>query len=196
MAKKISVEKTARDFRDNVNNLLSFCSASKRTHSEAHISLAYDAGVIKLYAAFERMIFRALTGAINNDTSLLSDKANAQFPQHLRAEVCEYIITRGRYFDFSGRSGLISKVKSYVDDNHYLVNAITNQKYKQSLDQLCALRNFAAHESPYSREVALKETGRKNMRSAGAWLKVQNRLEDIASDLCDLSCEIENNAPY
>ena len=51
--------------------------------------LAYDGAVIKLYAAFERMIMGALTGAINNDTYQLSVSTSVQFPKHLTDEVCE-----------------------------------------------------------------------------------------------------------
>ena len=86
----------------------------------------------------------------------------------------EYILVGGGYFDFHGRDGLIKEVKKYVPEDHYLLRAIKASKYKTSLDQLCTLRNYAAHDSMASKKQALKSIGQERMGSAGSWLKVQN----------------------
>jgi hypothetical protein len=88
-----------------------------------------------------------LIGAINNNTVTLATKTGFGFPKHLTDEVCEFLIVGNGYFEFKGRSGLISKLKEYVPDDHYLVKIAKKPKYKDTLDQLYSLRNFAAHES-------------------------------------------------
>lgn len=197
MPRKKCVALCAKQFRKDTRNIRAFCAQSeKRPRRDRHITLIYDAAIIKLYAAFERMILGGIVGAINNDTSTLSSTTQIAFPKHLRDEVCEYIITGGGYFDFRGRSGLIREIRKYVPDGHYLLAAVRNPAHKQSIEQLCALRNFAAHESPVSKRQALEAIGQKRMGSAGAWLKRQNRLRTIMSHLSRLSREIEANAPH
>ena len=195
MPKKKSVKACAQRFSKDAEELLEFCAEAKGL-SDRHKSLAYEMAIIKLYAAFERMILGALTGAINNDTSVLGATTRVDFPKHLTDEVCAYIITGGGYFDFRGRSGLIGEIKKYVPNDHYLLEAVKASAYKQSLDRLCALRNYAAHESSASKKAALEAVGQERMRSAGSWLKVQNRFQDLVDRLSDLSCSVEQGAPY
>lgn len=196
MPKKKSVKRCAKQFREDADVLLNFCETAERGLSDAHVSMVYDAAVIKLYASFERMILGTLTGAINNDTSHISAKTNVEFPQHLKDEVCEYIVTGGRYFDFRGRSGLIDKIKDYVPDDHYLVRAIKDQAHTESLNQLCALRNYAAHGSKASKKAALDSVGQTRIGTAGSWLKAQNRFQKLVTNLSELSARIEADAPY
>lgn len=42
--------------------------------------------------------------------------------------------------------------------------------YKDALKQLVPLRNFAAHESPFSKKAALAAIGGARIESSGAWL--------------------------
>ena len=196
MPKKKSVQLCTRHFREETKGLLEFCREAEKELSDAHTSLAYDTAIIKLYAAFEQMMIDALTGAINNDTAILSETTNVDFPKHLTDEVCEYIITGGRYFDFRGRDGLIREIKRYVPENHYLVETVKNGAYQDSIDQLCALRNYAAHDSSTSKQAALKAIDQQRIGSAGSWLKVQNRFSKIANSLSKLSEIIEKRAPY
>ncbi|MCY3506289.1 MAG: hypothetical protein OXH41_09015 [Chloroflexi bacterium] len=195
MPKKKSVKMCAQRFRRDADELLEFCREAS-TLSDRHTSLAYEVAIIKLYAAFERLMVGALTGAINNDTAALGSTTRVDFPKHLTDGVCEYIITGGKYFDFHGRSGLIGEIKKYVPKDHYLLKAVKDPAYRQSLDRLCALRNYAAHESTTSKRAALDAVGQRKMRSAGSWLKVQNRFGDLACRLSDLSCRVEQGAPY
>ena len=196
MPKKKSVRLCAQEFRRDVRKLLKFCRVAERRLSEAHVSLVYDGAIINLYAAFERMIIGALTGAINNDTSQLSATASVQFPEHLTDAVCEYIIIGNGYFNFRGRDGLIREIKKYVPDSHYLLQAVRETEYKTSLDRLSALRNYAAHHSKVSKKKALESINQKRMGSAGSWLKRQSRFQELVSSLLKLSKEIRTGAPY
>ena len=196
MSRKKSVSLCAQLFRKEQENILEFITQAEKGLSARHISMIYDAAIIKLYVAFEHMILGALVGAINNDTSTLSSTTQITFPKHLTDEVCEYIITGGGYFNFRGRGGLIRDMHKYVPTDHYLLKAISDKKYRQSMDRLCALRNFAAHESPKSKREALNAIGQERVGTAGSWLKRQNRLREIANDLSDLSRDVEANAPH
>ena len=196
MPKKKSVQLCVQHFKKETKTVLEFCAAAEGALSAAHTSSAYDAAIIKLYAAFERMMIGALTGAINNDTSMLSETTRVQFPKHLTDEVCEYIIVGGGYFNFRGRDGLIGEIKKYVPAEHYLVGAVKAPAYRRSLDQLCALRNYAAHDSKRSKQAALESIDQRKMGSAGSWLKRQGRFRRIADDLLKLSEKIEQGAPY
>lgn len=133
---------------------------------------------------------------INNDTKTISEINEVNFPKHLNKGVCEYLVVRGGYFDFKGRSGLIEIIKSYVPDGHYLHKAVSDHKYVAALDQLSALRNFAAHDSSKSRQAAYRATGNYKLSTAGSWLRSQGRFEKICEDLIDLAKEIEKGAPY
>ena len=196
MPKKKSVKRCAEQFTKDTDSLLKFCAHAERVFDDGEISLVYDAAVIKLYAALERMMLGTLIGAINNDTDVLSQKTLVRFPKHLTDEVCEYIITGRGYFDFRGRDGLISELKKFVPADHYLVKAVKGKAYVDSLNRLCALRNFAAHESQVSKRTALKSIKQQKVKTAGSWLKKQNRFRDMVGNLSALAKEIERDAPY
>lgn len=157
---------------------------------------AYEAALIKLAVAFEHLMLEALICATNNDTTQMSKTLGVDFPKHLTDEVCEYIVTGGGYFDFKGRDGLLGTIKGFVGNGHYLYVAVKKQKYKTPLEQLIALRNFAAHESSKSKQVALDALSMKRMSSAGSYLKVQGRFAGLAADLRALAAEIQVAAPY
>lgn len=116
-------------------------------------------------------MLEVLTGAINNDTEVLSLNTGIRFPKHLTDEVCEFLIQGTGYFDFHGRGGLIKTLQQYVPKTHYLVGILKKPKYRASLDRLTALRNYAAHDSARARSGALKAVGNKKMASPGSWLK-------------------------
>ncbi|MBX9569390.1 MAG: hypothetical protein K2X77_10875 [Candidatus Obscuribacterales bacterium] len=84
---------------------------------------------------------------------------------------------------------------------HYLVTIIEKAIYKPYLDQLSALRNFAAHESTKSRNAVLKATNQARIKSSGAWLKrtpagkKQRRFDELCDRLKTIASEIETNAP-
>ena len=192
MARKIDIPKWTREFHTEVEAILSFCQTAKQTRnfSDSQVSMVYDAAVIKLYASFERLMLRLLKGAINRDSTVLTAATGWTFPKHLSAEVCEYVITGGGYFDFKGRDGLLGRIKKTVGDQHYLYVTVKKPSYRTSVERLCSLRNYAAHESALSKRTALTSIGQRRMGSAGSWLKRKGRLEAIAVDLTALAKDI------
>lgn len=196
MARKKSIKGCADWLVSCAEEIEAFLGAVSPNQSAEHVTWLHNYAVIKLYRTFETFILNCLIGAINNDTSALSNKAGIPFPKHLTDEVCEYIITGQGYFDFKGRSGLIGTIKHYVSDDHYLAVVVKNQKYKDALEQLCALRNYAAHESHKSKKAALDVIGGERIGSAGAWLKRQRRYAWLSGKVKELAAEVKERAPY
>ena len=195
MSKKKSIRRSVNEFRASVDKINGFLQEVKRHLSDSSITLAYELAAIKLYAAFERMILECLVGAINNDTSTIAGTTGIRFPKHLTDEVCLYLIVGTGYFDFKGRDDLIRQMKQYVPSDHYLVTVVANERYKEPIEHLSALRNYASHDSAVSKARAKRAVG-SNMGSSGSWLKTQNRYENIAQTLVELAGEIGDSAPY
>ncbi len=197
MARKKSVRLAASLFIAEMERIGKFVdSASFSTSADEFTSWIYECAVIKANVSFERLILSALVGAINNDTSVLGSVLGIELPRHLTDEVCRYLIVGNRYFDFRGRDGLISRLREYLPEDHYLVRACKSREHKRSLELLFTLRNLSAHESSVAKKAALKATERQRIASAGSWLKTQGRLEAILDDLVKLAREIESRAPY
>ncbi len=196
MSRKKSIKGSANKFIQCAGEVDGFLSSVSAGQSEEHVSWLHGYAIIKLYRTFESFVLDCLIGAINNDTDTLSSKAGIAFPKHLTDEVCEYIITGQGYFDFKGRDGLIKTVKGYVPDDHYILTTIKQQKYKDAIEQLTALRNYAAHESFKSKKAALDAIGAERIGTAGSWLKRQGRYSRIAERLKELAAEVNSHAPY
>lgn len=203
MPKKKSVKNSVQVFRGQAEEILAFCNEAEQALEKRHADFVYDVAVIKLYSAFQDLVLASLTGAINNDTAILSQHTNVHFPRHLTDEVCEFIITGNGYFDFRGRDNLIRELRKYVPESHYLVLAIKSDSRKSSLDRLCAMRNLAAHDSGVAKRAALKVIDQTNTpRSAGKWLKSKdqgkkdNRFREILDDILLLAGDLEDGAPY
>ena len=196
MPRKKSVKHSAQDFRIAADEITTFLTSVSNGQTAEHISWLHNYAIIRLYREFESLVLDALVGAINNDTATVSSTTGVEFPTHLSAEVCEFLITGTGYFDFKGRAGLIKTLKDFVPDAHYLVTTIKQPTYKDALEQLSALRNYAAHESDQSKRSALKAIGGKRIASSGAWLKRESRFQTIANRLKALATAIENAAPY
>ena len=194
--KKKSTKKAARGFNSAADEILAFLNTQSAQASDKHQSWLHDYAIIRLYRDFESLMLTALVAAINNDTSHLSQTAGVDLPKHLSQDVCYFLVLRGGYFDFRGRSGLIGDLKKMLPANHYLIDTVKKDTYKDALDRLSALRNFAAHDSQQSKAAALKAVGLERMSSAGAWLKKQDRFKNLVAKLKALATELENAAPY
>jgi hypothetical protein len=195
--RKKSAKLAAQAFRKNADEVVLFAQAiSIAGLSKQHVTWGHELAIIRLYREFETLMLEALVAAINNDTATISARAGLSFPKHLTDEVCEYLIVGTGYFDFKGRDGLVSVLKKYVPDTHYLVVAVKKAKYKTALERLTALRNFAAHGSAVSKSGAMTAVGAKRLATAGAWLKVSGRLQQIVDPLKELADDIEAAAPY
>jgi hypothetical protein len=195
MARKKSIKASAKGFKDRADDAVAFLAATDNLGDE-HISWCHDYAVIRLYRAFEDLVLECLVGALNNDTATISQRTGYNFPQHLTDEICEYLVVGTGYFDFRGRDGLISELKNFLPDQHYVVDSIKKQKYKAAIEQLCALRNLAAHNSDKAKRAALSALGQERLSSPGAWLKRQGRFGEIVNKLKELADEIHAAAPY
>jgi hypothetical protein len=197
MARKKSGKNAARAFKSKLGRIEAFVAEIESSEvSDQGVTWAYEAAIIKTAVAFEHLMLDCIVTAINNDASTISQRTGIAFPKHLTDEVCEYLVTGGGFFDFPGRSGLIKKIKSYVPDDHWLLIAVKRDEHTKSLDQLVALRNFAAHESPASKRKALEAIGLRKVGSAGSWAKRQRRFQDLLAALTNLADDIEAAAPY
>jgi hypothetical protein len=146
---------------------------------------------------FDTLMLTALVVAINNNTAgTVSATSGIAFPKHLSDEVCEFLIVGTGYFDFKGRAGLIRELQRFVPPTHYLIPIVKRPAYRNALDRLIALRNFAAHGSRVARKNAMAAVGVQRMATAGAWLKGRGRLQGIVDPLKLLADEIERAAPY
>lgn len=194
--RKKSVRKAADAFisaQKEIDSFLNDMAAAQMLESQ--ISWAHEYAIIRLYREFENLIFSTLIAAINRDTNEISNQTGIRFPEHMTDEVCEYLIVGTGYFDFRGRDGLIKIIGKFVSKDHYLLTIVKDRKYLKALDQLSALRNFAAHDSKPSKKRALQATEMERMASAGAWLKVQGRYDKIARSLAALAQEIKISGP-
>lgn len=197
MPRKKSGRRAAQVFVAETDEVLAFAAAVCASGLGAqHISWAHDLAIIRLYRDFENLMLTSIVVAINNDTATISSKAGFKFPKHLSDEVCEYLVVGTGYFDFRGRDGLIRKIKKYVPKDHYLVQIVGKEKYKDAIERLCALRNFAAHGSKVAKKTAMGAVGVSRLTTPGAWLKGRGRLQAIADPLKELAREIEAASPY
>jgi hypothetical protein len=194
--RKKSIKRTASDFIGKANDLEAFVDADIVNLSDMQKSWCHDYAIIRLYREFEQMMLHVIVGAINNDSSVISSTTGVGFPKHLTDEVCEYLVLGGGYFDFKGRDGLIKMLKRYVPETHYVVLIIKKPKYKDSLEKLSALRNYAAHESAQSKRAALAAIGQQRVGTSGSWLKLQDRYGSISRKLKEIAQEIHSSAPY
>ena len=195
--RKKSIKKAAEAFSVAVDDTLSFIDElEQKTVSAKARSWAYEYAIIRLYRDFETLMLESIVAGINNDTSVLSSKTGIKFPKHLTDEVCEYIVTGDGYFDFRGRDGLIKTLKSFLADNHFLVVAVKDTKYKDALERLSALRNYAAHDSPQSKEAAKRAVDQDRISSAGSWLKKKERFADICENLKKLATAVAAAAKH
>ena len=194
--KKTSARTAAGRFKGDIREVRSFVASMVDLGlSDKHESWIHEQAIIRLYRAFEGAVLDCLIAAINNDTEQLSETTDVRFPKHLNVAVCNYIIVRDGYFNFRGREGLVQEVRKLLRDDHYLVVIIKDAAYKDALERLFALRNLAAHDSAKSKSKALRVLHRQRMGSAGAWLKTQGRLREIAVDLEKLADDVIDQAP-
>ena len=196
MTRKKSIKKSASGFIGQATELEAFVGTDVTSLSDLQQSWCYEYAIIKLYREFEELVLSAIVGAINNDSTTISQSTGVAFPKHITDEVCEYLVLGGGYFDFKGRDGLIKTLKKYVPTTHYLVTIVQQAKYRQALERLSALRNYAAHQSLQSKRGALAAVGQQKMGSAGSWLKTQGRYAAISTKLRELAQEVHDAAPY
>lgn len=196
MPRKKSVRLAAQNFVAAAQSIEAFLQETAGLRAESRYWCT-EFAVIRLYAEFETLILSAIVGAINNDTTTLSQSLGVSFPKHLSQDVCNFLIVKGSYFDFRGRGGLIEILKNFVPDAHYLPTIIKDHQYRAALEKLSAFRNFAAHpQSTKAKKAAVAAIGGGNLGSAGGWLSRQQRFKNMSDSLVTLAQAIEAQAPY
>jgi hypothetical protein len=195
MARKKSVKKAAEKFIKAVEEIEDFFQGTAALRENLTIWCA-EYAVIRLYCEFEVLMLSTLVGAVNNDSTRISQMTGFKFPKHMSEDLCTYMIIGAGYFDFKGREGLLQTAKKYVAEDHYLYPILKDKKYKAPLEQLSALRNFVSHRSEKAKKAAIKATEAERLKSAGAWLRKQNRFEELCKSIKKLAQSIERKAPH
>lgn len=197
MPKKKSISLKCQEFETQVQDIIEFLEFATDCMSEKQISWSHDYALIRIYRDFENLILNCLIASINQDTEgTIGERTGRDFPKHIKDEVCEYLIIKDGYFDFKGRDGLISQLKKYLPDNHFLITCVKKPKYKDALNQLVSLRNFAAHNSKKSKLSVLSTLRIQRIKSSGSWVKRQNRFIKISSKLVTLVKEIDDQCSF
>ena len=193
-----SIRTATERFREKVDGILDFTKRIESSLTASDISWCYDIAIIRLYREFEDLMLNCLVALLNSDPKTFSELKRRKFPKRMGADLCEYLIYGDGYFDFSGRDGLIRKIRNFIPGDHWFKEIVSRDDYRDALDKLCALRNFAAHDSAVSKKRALGVIGEKRSRlsSSGAWLKTQGRLKKICNDLQDMAQKIEDKAGF
>lgn len=194
--KKVNIPKAADRFIEDVAEIKCYLEECSRVFVERdlYLSNSYEYAIIALYKAFEKFIFKTIVGCVNHDNSAVTNTYGVQFGKHITDDICEFIITKGGYFDFKDREGLIKIIKQNVGEETYDVYSIVKkEQYASSLKQLCALRNYAAHTSKQAKKKAAKELGIIRIGTVGSCLKTQNRFSKIADDLTELATNIKDS---
>ncbi|MBC6443436.1 MAG: hypothetical protein GDA53_10075 [Rhodobacteraceae bacterium] len=198
--RKKDIGKISEDFIRNIDEITAFVKQFVQQPkgvipSEKDQSWLHEAAIIRIYVEFEKFILACLVALINRDSPTFSKHKGIKFPKHISQKVCEYLICGDGYFDFKGRDGLINKIKKIVPNGHWFLKIIMDKNHKEAIERLSALRNFAAHDSGVSKKQALQATKQKRISSSDAWLKKQNRLDDICEKLKAMADEIKKAAP-
>jgi hypothetical protein len=197
MPRKVSGRRIVESFLRELDQIDSFLAEIETSDiAEKSRSWSYEYAVIRMYRAFEHLYLELLVAVLNADTSLLSRATGTSFPRHVRKDACAYIVTGGGYFDFRGRSGLISTLGKFLPKDHWLVETARDRKYRSTIERLVALRNSAAHQSPNSRRAAIEATGSSRLGSTGSWLKASGRFAALSDSLRSMGNDLTANLRY
>ena len=195
--KKIDIAGKVEAFEKSKADIDSFLVSTKTGKTKLgheHVCWCYEYAIIRLYCAFEQLMLDTLTAVLNKNPKTFEDKTGIKL-KAIQNDLAEYIIVGNGYFDFKGRDGLIKIVKSYVADGHWLIKIVTDDHYKDSLEQLSAFRNYAAHSGNAAKFRARKVTGKGKIAKCGKWLstkdKGKTRYQIIAENLSGLANEIK-----
>lgn len=162
---------------------------SNKKFNDTERDWCYDLAIIKLFVAFETLMLECLICSMNNKQSVVSETTGISFGK-LTVPVCEYLIQGDGFFDFKGKSGLVQTLLRFLPKDHWLVVTVKKPDFNDVLEQLSALRNFAAHDSETAKKSALKAIKGKSLKSAGAWLRVNKRLPKMIKTFDKFADEI------
>ena len=197
MPRKISVKRASFKFHKQVEAIEQFVHIVDNCGlSSEHRAWCYDHAIIRMYRNFEELMLTTITAAININPATISHASGIRFPKHLSQGVCRYLVVGRGFFDFRGRDGLIKKLRTYIPEAHPLVRIVGSRGFKQSLERLSALRNFAAHDSIQAKRSALTASGQRRLKSAGHWLLKNKRFSKLTQDMKLIAIALNASAPY
>lgn len=180
---------------ERINDYVDRCKIVFKEEDQ-YLTYSYENAILMVYKSFEFFIERLLISCLNHDHSCFEEKYGIALGKHINDDVCEFLITKGGFFDFRGYSGLIKTLGDILGTNHKLIALIKGPDYKTYIEQLCACRNYAAHNSKQSKQSAKKAFGLQSISSAGSCLKQQNRFVTILDTLKKLSDEVKQTDIY
>ena len=156
-----------------------------------YLSFSYENAIIMTYRSFEHFILRIMISCLNHDHSHFEENYGIKLGRHINDDVCEFLITKGGYFDFKGNGDLKKMLNKTIGQKHPIVKVFGNGTYSKTIQKLYVLRNYAAHNSPQAKKAVLNEFNLKRAKSAGSILKQQGRFQSIISELEQLAIDIK-----
>lgn len=192
--KTVNIQTVSSEFSDNITEIEAYTERCNQVFADEkkYLSYCYENAIIMVYKAFEQFVLRSMIACLNHDHSYFQEKHGIKLGKHINDDVCEFLITKGGFFDFKGRDGLCKALNSMIGPNHNIAIIFKKTKYKDAIEQLCTIRNYAAHNSIQSKRAVLKAFNLQRISSAGSFLKQQHRFENIVGKLLELAEDIKN----
>ena len=192
--KTVNLQNVCDEFIRNMNEIEGYINRCKTVFSgeDKYLSFCYENAIIMLYKAFEKFILRTMISCLNHDHSHFEEKYGIKLGNHINDDVCEFLITKGGYFDFKGRGGLNKILNATIGSNHNVGKTIKNNKYGKTIDQLCSVRNYAAHNSTQAKKTVMEVYGLERISSPGSFLKKQNRFSALIAGLTELANDVKS----
>ena len=162
-----------------------------------YLEYSYENGIIMLYKAFEYFIMRTIIACLNHDHAFFEKKNKVRFGKHINIDVCEFLLTNGGYFDFAGRDGMSKVLAQTIGKEHNIAKVFKKNDYKDTIIQLCALRNYAAHNSNQSKSAAMKSLALSNrIATPGKCLQQNRRFQKIMEGLRLLANDVKDTPMF
>ena len=156
-----------------------------------YLSFCYENAIIMVYRSFEHFLLRIMVSCLNHDHSHFEESYGIKLGRHINDDVCEFLITKGGYFDFKGNGDLKKTLNKSIGQKHPVVKVFGNGTYSKTIQKLYVLRNYAAHNSPQAKKAVLNEFNLQRVKSAGSLLKQQGRFQNIINELTQLANDIK-----
>lgn len=192
--RKVDFDHIGKAFGTDVRKITDYVYECEQVFSKkAHyISLGYEYAIIALHKAFESFVRRLIVGCINHDTSQVCKTYGISFGKHISDEMCDFILTKGGFFDIHGPDDLVKLCKNHVTNSKALTEAV--RKKRDTVEQLLAFRNLAAHGSPQAKKRVKKLLNRTRIQDAGTYLKKKGRFATLRDTLSNLANDMVDAA--
>ena len=189
------------EFLDRINEIDSYIRRCKDVFASPsdskYLEYSYENGIIMLYKAFEYFIMRTIIACLNHDHTFFERKYKVRFGKHINIDICEFLLTNGGYFDFSGRDGMSKVLAQTIGKEHNIAKVFKKNDYKDIIIQLCALRNYAAHNSNQSKSAAMKALALSNrIATPGKCLQQNRRFQKIMEGLRLLANDVKDTPMF